>query len=65
MFSSIRYMAFVIDDPNDKTNVKYTRIPDNITNLKLDLQRLDKPTPTSAAKPTPAKPTPTKAPTKH
>ena len=39
MFSSIRYTAFVVDDPNDRSNVRYTRVPDNITNLKLDLER--------------------------
>jgi hypothetical protein len=39
MFSSIRYTAFVIDDPNDRSNVRYTRVPDNISNLKMDLER--------------------------
>jgi hypothetical protein len=41
MFNSIRYMAFVVDDPNDKSNVTYTRVPDNITNLKMNLERLE------------------------
>ncbi len=42
MFSSIRYMAFVVDDPNDKSNVRYTRVPDNISNLGMNLDRLEK-----------------------